>query len=454
MFVMKEEAEYKVRNYIEANKLLDKKSRVVVALSGGPDSVALFHIMISLGYEIVAAHCNFHLRGEESNRDEKFVTTLCNERKVKLRIVHFDTSDYAMRNHLSIEMAARELRYRWFEKIRLEEMADVISVAHHADDVIETFFINLSRGTGIHGLTGIKPRNGSVVRPLLCLYREDITDYLEKRGDKYVVDSTNLEQVYLRNKFRHSVIPLMQEVNPKFKQNILSGIAHLADAEVIYNEVIEQRCVEYIGKDEKGKTVIRIAEMLGLTKADIILWEALQASYGFTCSQCTDMIEAARERASGKIWKSVKGYEALLDRGVLIMNKQETKTKDDKDTEFVIGNLNELLANKAVRAKVEDREVVKFNGGVKAAYFDADEVAYPLIVRGWRKGDRFLPFGMKGKKMKLSDFFVNQKLSIADKENVRIMEDSKGRIMWIVGMRQSDVARVDDKTKKVIVVSC
>ena len=208
--------ESKIEKYISEKGLFGKTDKLVVALSGGADSVALLRILLSLGYDCVAAHCNFHLRAAESDRDEDFVRKLCAGLSVHLEVVHFQTSDYARENSLSIEMAARELRYGWFDEIRKRYGASCIAVAHHRDDSVETFLLNLSRGTGINGLKGIMPKNGFIVRPLLEAGRDDILEYLKRIEQDYVTDSTNLEDIYTRNKIRLDIIPLFKQINPSF----------------------------------------------------------------------------------------------------------------------------------------------------------------------------------------------------------------------------------------------
>ena len=230
----------KVVQYIERHKLFSLDDKILVALSGGADSVALLRLLLSLGYTCEAAHCNFHLRGAESDRDEHFVRQLCLEHRVTLHTVHFNTEQEAKERHISIEMAARELRYAWFEKTREACSAAVIAVAHHQDDSVETLLLNLIRGTGINGLRGIRPRNGHIVRPLLCLDRKEIVGYLESIGQAYVTDSTNLQDEYTRNKIRLNLLPMMQEINPSVKESILKTAEHLDDAASIYNIGIEE----------------------------------------------------------------------------------------------------------------------------------------------------------------------------------------------------------------------
>ena len=223
----------RVQEFIGKQQLLADDARVLVALSGGADSVALLRILLSLGYRCHGVHCNFHLRGEESNRDERFVTELCHALGVPCEVVHFDTLAYAAEHKVSVEMAARELRYREFERLRQEHHLDVIAVAHHQDDAVETLLLNLIRGAGINGLTGMKVRNGPIVRPLLCLTRDEVVNYLEYLGQPYVTDSTNLTDMYARNKVRLQLLPLMEQINPAAKSNIMQAAMHLGEASVI-----------------------------------------------------------------------------------------------------------------------------------------------------------------------------------------------------------------------------
>lgn len=230
----------KILTYINKENLLKRGEKVIVTCSGGADSIFLLHILNKLGFECVVAHCNFHLRGEESDRDENFVREFCKKKGLTLLVEHFDTKQFAAENKLSIEMAARELRYNWFEKIRAEYNAGAIAVAHHSDDSIETILLNLLRGTGLKGICGIRPRNGFIVRPLLCVNRKEIEDYLTENGIGYITDSTNLENEYTRNKVRNIVMPILREINPQIDSVMLSNAENFAAAETIYKVVIEK----------------------------------------------------------------------------------------------------------------------------------------------------------------------------------------------------------------------
>lgn len=230
----------KILTYINKENLLKRGEKVIVTCSGGADSIFLLHILNKLGFECVVAHCNFHLRGEESDRDENFVSEFCKNEGITLLVEHFDTKQFAAENKLSIEMAARELRYNWFEKVRAEYNAGAIAVAHHSDDSIETILLNLLRGTGLKGICGIRPRNGFIVRPLLCVNRKEIEEYLAENGIGYITDSTNLENEYTRNKIRNIVMPILREINPQIDSVMLSNAENFAAAETIYKGVIEK----------------------------------------------------------------------------------------------------------------------------------------------------------------------------------------------------------------------
>lgn len=273
----------RVTKYIEKEHLFSLDAKVLIALSGGADSVALLCILHTAGYHCEAAHCNFHLRGEESDRDELFVRQLCKRTGIHLHTIDFNTTQYAKEKQISIEMAARELRYDWFEKTRKECQADVIAVAHHQDDSVETILLNLIRGTGITGLLGIRPRNGAIVRPLLCVNREDIIHYLESIGQDYVTDSTNLEDEYTRNKIRLNLLPLMQEINPSVKKNLIDTSNYLNDVATIYN-----KCIEETKNNIVTTEGIRISELVKEPAPEAILFEILHP-LGFNSAQIKDI---------------------------------------------------------------------------------------------------------------------------------------------------------------------
>lgn len=431
-----------VERFIEQNGLFGKNDRLLVGLSGGADSVALVHLLVECGYDCVAAHCNFHLRGEESDRDERFVAELAGRLGIPLVKVDFDTEGYAELHKVSIEMAARELRYAWFEKIRVAQRCDYVAVAHHADDLVETFLINLSRGAGIHGLSGIKPKNGKIVRPLLSVSRSDVMDYLSKQGLKHVEDSTNAENVYVRNKFRNEIIPKLEEINPSFKKSVLQTAENLAEAE----RFIEDAVID-VKRDvmKRADGLLKIS-MYGLAKhenARFVLYEIL-SEFGFSAAVVDDVIKSFGA-ISGKQFFSQK-YRLVRDRDCLIIVE---KSDENTDAEFLIEENAELLS---VPVRMELRRFSADNFEVKRdkrfCFADADKLKFPLVLRKWREGDYFVPFGMKNRK-KVSDFFIDRKMSLLEKEAVWLLV-SEGNIVWIVGERADDRFKVDAETKNVI----
>lgn len=439
----------KVLSFVKSEGLFSPDSRIIVAVSGGADSVMLLRVLVLAGFDCVAAHCNFHLRGDESDRDQSFVESLCAELSVPLEIVHFQTEEYAAQHKLSIEMAARELRYGWFEQIRVRHNADVIAVAHHADDVVETFLMNIVRGTGIHGLTGIKPVAGRIVRPLLCLYRSEIEEHMKKNSYHYVTDSTNLQQDYLRNKFRLSVIPLLQSVNTAAKANVLSDIGHLRDVEAIYNARVSQLRQTVVNEGADGELRIVIRELLATEAPSTLLFEYL-SPLGFTATQCSDMVESARNANVGRVWQS-QSHTSYLDRGVFTV-----KPSREDDSSEVIVTEEDVRGGKTAGGlsfAIMPAAEVRFSKGNAVAYADFDKVAFPLVVRTWRAGDVVCPLGMNGRAKKVSDVLIDSKISISEKSAVKVVADATGKIMWVVGLRSDERFSLTEKTSVAIKIS-
>lgn len=294
----------RVQEFIRHEGLMADGAGVLVGLSGGADSVMLLHILTGLGYRCHAVHCNFHLRGEESNRDEGFARELCHTLHVACEVVHFDTREYAAKHRISIEMAARELRYREFEHIRQAQGLDVIAVAHHRDDAVETMLLNLIRGAGINGLKGMQAMNGRVVRPLLCITREEVVGYLNHIGQPYVTDSTNLTDEYARNKVRLNLLPMMQQINPAAKENIYQAASHLAEASAIYNKVIEQERRRIVTDEKEEGFSISIPALLETCEPKAVLFEILHP-YGFNPAQTTNIFRSLSSE-SGRMFHTEK----------------------------------------------------------------------------------------------------------------------------------------------------
>lgn len=424
---------HKVETYIQNESLLKPDGGIViVGFSGGSDSVALLDILIRLDYDCVAAHCNFHLRSEESMRDEDFVRKFCQDRNIKLEVIDFQTVKYANLKQISIEMAARELRYNWFEEIRQKYQAQAIATGHHLDDNMETFLLNFTRATGLKGLTGIPARNGFVVRPLLPFTQEKIRYYLQKRKLDFVVDSTNLGTEFTRNKIRHTVIPALEEINPSIRNSFKSVLKHLQDAYSIY-ERETQRIKTNIAKQSDNTLRINIPLFQAYKERQTILFEIIK-DYGFNSDQSQQIINAL-DSESGKLFYSDE-YILLKDRTELIIypNSQEDKASI---------NPNQLK----IRTFDRDKDF-QFSTSNDVVHLDADKVKLPLEVRPWQPADYFYPLGMKGRK-KLSDFFIDLKISRYDKEKTLIAL-SEGEVVWVVGYRIDERFKVTTDTKRIL----
>ncbi len=309
----------RVRSFINGHKLLDINGGVVlVGLSGGADSVSLLDILCRLGYDCVALHCNFHLRGEESERDESFAKAYAEEKRVPFYRIDFPTTLFAEKNRISIEMAARQLRYDWFEEMRIKLNAQAIAVAHHRDDSVETLLMNLMRGSGIRGLVGIRPKNGHVVRPLLCVSRQEVLNWLELTNQNYVTDSTNLSDEYTRNYIRLHILPGMEQLNPSVRLTLARSAMHLAAAEEIYMSVIEKA-----QKELWKENSLSVSRLLSYPAPETILYELLRP-YGFT-RQVVSSLFASLDGESGKSFYSPSGWRVIKDRDCLLIGKKETK---------------------------------------------------------------------------------------------------------------------------------
>lgn len=421
-------------------KLIPKGAKVVVGLSGGADSVALLDLLHKQGYQCIAAHCNFHLRGEESNRDFKFAHSQSNARDIPFFSIDFQTEPYATLKHISTEMAARELRYAWFSELKDRVKADCIAVAHHADDCIETFFINLSRGTGLRGLAGIKERQGDVVRPLLRYTKKEILAYIAQNNLPYVDDSTNFESLYTRNKFRNQIIPLLEEINPSFRNNILLTMRNLSDLEGFVNGQLNELRKGLVQESEQGGCVISKGEILEREDRRYLLFEILRG-YGFSIETVEDLLRLGYE-GSGKHFFS-DHYELRCERAVWEVLPLREKSHE----KFVINDPDDVdLLPIKLRIRRFTAENLVIKRDAKVCYADADKISFPLTLRHYESGDYFVPFGMTGRK-KTSDFFIDQHYSQSEKEQTWFLTNVKNEIIWMVGKRADNRCKVTEKTK-------
>jgi tRNA(Ile)-lysidine synthase len=410
-------------------------------LSGGADSVVLLFILHQLGYECLAAHCNFHLRGEESLRDEQWAAQCAASLGIPFYKQDFDTASIARERGISIEMAARDLRYHWFESLRKEQQAGLIAVAHHSDDSIETVLLNLIRGTGIAGLTGIKPKTGQVIRPLLCVSKEAILRYAQSEKLLFVTDSSNLQDEFTRNKIRRRVLPLLQTLNPSLNVSLLRTMEHLTEVSKIYQAHIAEAKANVFNVSER---TIDIRALLAYPSPESILFEILK-EYGFGKDLIQNIFQAI-EKQPGKEFYS-PNYKLTKDRKYFFLFPLKQKTEnfvfyiEKKEKEIAVP----FLMNMSIQQ--ENPEIIK---NKNIAYFDFDKLKFPLILRRWQPGDRFVPFGMSGSQ-KVSDYFNNQKLNRQEKRDTWIL-CSENEIIWIVGHRADNRFKIEKNTKKIYIL--
>jgi len=424
-----------VCRYIEKEQLLTPGCRVIVGVSGGTDSMALLDLLTLLGYQCVAAHCNFHLRGEESLRDANFVQRWCQSIDIPFLSVDFDTRQYAADRKLSIEMAARELRYDWFEVIRQQQDAEAIAVAHHRDDSVETLLLNLIRGTGIKGLTGISPKRGHVVRPLLCVTRSEIEQYMNERGLPAVLDSSNSDEQILRNAIRLRLIPLLEELNPSVREAIHRTSQHLAEAAKVYDNAISQQSAAVM-QDKR----IDIEALKRCPSPASLLFEIL-TPLGFNPSVIGDIAEHLNA-TPGKLFLG-ENYRVIKDRDALLI--APLPGEEEQPSYLIERCATTLKKPMSMQIRLLDMPAT-IEKKRSILTVDLDLLRFPLLLRRWQRGDWFIPFGMKGKK-KLSDYFTDRKMSLLDKEEVWVLLSGED-LVWVVGERPDDRFRVTNKTRK------
>ncbi|MDO5316377.1 MAG: tRNA lysidine(34) synthetase TilS [bacterium] len=437
--------------YINRYNLLAEGDKVILALSGGIDSKVLADLLLKAKVEFVAAHCNFHLRGEESDGDEKFVRDYAERKGIQCFVKHFETEKYAAEQGVSIEMAARDLRYAWFEELRQQLGYDKIAVAHHADDQAETFFINLLRGAGLNGLKGMKPQNGVIIRPLLWASREQIRQYAVESQITWHEDHTNAESVYLRNKIRNQLLPTFDELQPEARQGLYKSLEHLSAENELYRALLKEKLAQIVEREGEIQRLpyskiikAEVPEPVeGPTSSFQLLFEWLR-QYGFNTDQCHFIYDAIGTGVGNQYCSAT--HRLVIGRDELQLS--ETKEKTDDEIQIQIGE-EEILSPIHLRfSKLEKTADFIINKSSEVAQLDADKIQFPLILRHWRHGDRFHPLGMKGSKL-LSDFFVDQKFTEYQKQNVWLLVSAGGDILWVVGYRLDDRFKITDDTKTV-----
>lgn len=406
--------------------------KLILALSGGIDSMVLADKLLKANAVFVLAHCNFHLRGEESDGDERFVREYAENNGLTLYVKHFDTTGYAKEHKLSIEMAARELRYAWFEELRQQLGYEYIAVAHHADDQLETFFINLLRGAGIKGLKGMQPVNGHIIRPLLDISREEIHQYAIDNGLTWREDHTNAETQFLRNKIRHELLPVIDGISKEGRTSILKSIRHLASENELYRELLHEKLFQIVKQDGETQQY-QYGNFPLSTLQSPLLFEWLR-DYGFN----TDQVQFIYEALSGQPGKSF-----------FSPTHRVTIERDGLELTPIYNNNNISVELSYQTIDKDDRFVM--DKSPKVAQLDYDKLTFPLQLRPWQTGDRFHPLGMKGSKL-LSDFFVDQKMTTRQKEECQVLTAADGQIVWVVGRRIDDRYKVSENTKTILLV--
>ncbi|RZJ66048.1 MAG: tRNA lysidine(34) synthetase TilS [Flavobacterium sp.] len=428
----------KLQKHLSENFNFLKEKRLLIAVSGGVDSMVLVHLLKGLDYDISLAHCNFNLRGKESNRDEKFISAYAAENNIKIYATHFDTVRFASDNKLSVQVAARQLRYIWFHQLLEENALDQILTAHHLDDSLETFLINFTRGTGLEGLTGIPQQNGNILRLMLPFTRLEIEEYARQNAIEWREDSSNASDKYLRNKLRHDIVPLLKSLNPSFMDSFQETVASLGQAQSLVQDasvlVYRQVVVEL-----EGKKLFKIPELKRLPNYSAYLYQWLNP-FGFTAWKD---IHSLIDAQSGK-QVLAPGYRLLKDREVLIL--EPLREKDDK-IYSIEENSNSLTHPIPLKFEHVDNAIKPIEAGT--IYVDFQKLKFPLFVRKWREGDYLCPAGMNGQKKKLSKYFKDEKFSLTDKEEAWLL-CSDNNIVWVIGKRADERFRTTPGTTQIL----
>ena len=429
--------------YVRQNDLFRAGDRVLLAVSGGRDSVLMAHFFQASGLPYGIAHCNFMLRDEDAFADEEFTRQLAGEFQVPFYFIRFETADYASTHGISIQMAARKLRFEWLEQIRAQNHFQFIATAHHQNDAMETILLNLVRGTGIAGLHGILPKRDRVIRPLLFLTREEVDSLVKSEGINYRDDASNLSSKYARNKIRLEVIPKLKELNPNLEATFEANSQRFAELELLLKNTVEDLRKKLISYKE-GVFYLSISAVLELNPQQTLLYELLKP-FSFTEPVIDDLIHTLPGQP-GSQFESVT-HSLVVDRHQLIITE---KDKPPVQQSVNLGDSSIIWGSQTLTIRTQEGNFNDCKTSPGVAMLDAGKLIFPLSVRGWQSGDWFYPLGMKGRK-KLSDFFVGQKIPLRQKHRIPILVNGNGDIIWIAGWRLDDRFKVTSNTKKVYI---
>ena len=435
----------KFQRYIKDHALVDPQDRILLTVSGGVDSMVMMDLFVSSGYDVGVAHCNFQLRGEESDEDEVLVQERVSGYGLPFYNRRFDTKGEMEKTGESVQIAARRLRYEWFKELSEEHGYDAIAIAHHADDSIETFFINLMRGTGLKGLTGIHNINGKIIRPLLFASRKEILEYASAHKIPFREDSSNRSTKYMRNKIRLGIVPILRDINPNFTEVMGANISRLGDAQIFINRCMEK--VRDIAVSRSGDLVtIDPSAIDPKMPINYVIYEIMSSGYGFKGDVVDGLFEALQKGATGKKFYS-KDFAAYIDRGKIVV----APISEDDDCEVELSDRAHKVycGNSVVLAEHTDIDNIdSLRQPENVALIDADKLSWPLKLRRWRDGDTFVPFGMHGRKS-VSDFLINEKVSLPDKARQFVLVSGE-EIVWVVGRRIDDRYKVSDTTENIL----
>ncbi len=435
----------KFQEYIEQNKMAQSSDKILLTVSGGVDSMVMMNLFVRSGYSVGVAHCNFQLRGQESQEDELLVAEVASQLGVPLYNRRFETLEEMERSGDSMEMVARRQRYEWFDSLSAEHGYTHIAVAHHIDDSIETFFINLFRGTGLKGLTGITAQRGKIIRPMIFAQRKDILEYAVSQKIPFREDSSNRSTKYLRNKIRLGLIPRVKEINPKFTSLMRQNISRLTDAQLFINSTIK-RIGEEVMSCNDGIYELHCERIDSSLPQGFVIYELLNSNFGFKGDVVDSLIASSHSESSGKRFYS-KEYVAYTNRGVILITK--ILPEDLCEVQVEKEMLRTYCGNSVLYYEHLDIGVLEsFSVPAKVALIDADKLQYPLTLRRWREGDYFTPLGMSGRK-KVSDFLIDEKVSLPEKQRQFVLL-SAGEIVWIVGRRSSERFKVDAESENIL----